>query len=136
MQHRRISRATNKKTESPQSAEHLENKTVPEPPTSDAKSHQVLVKMVEFVNGLSWCTWLVQWQPRQESNLDQTFRKRLFYPLNYGAVRQRNIAPAKLAEKSPAPLGAGPGPFGGRPLGRGGQYWIRTSDLSRVRRTL
>jgi inorganic pyrophosphatase len=27
-----------------------------------------------------------KWQPRQESNLDQTFRKRLFYPLNYGAV--------------------------------------------------
>ncbi len=25
-------------------------------------------------------------QPRQDSNLDQTFRKRLFYPLNYGAV--------------------------------------------------
>ena len=25
-------------------------------------------------------------QPRQDSNLDQAFRKRLFYPLNYGAV--------------------------------------------------
>ena len=24
-------------------------------------------------------------QPRQDSNLDQAFRKRLFYPLNYGA---------------------------------------------------
>ena len=27
-------------------------------------------------------------QPRQDSNLDQAFRKRLFYPLNYGAVRR------------------------------------------------
>ena len=26
-------------------------------------------------------------QPRQDSNLDQAFRKRLFYPLNYGAPR-------------------------------------------------
>ena len=43
-----------------------------------------------------------KWQPRQESNLDQTFRKRLFYPLNYGAVRQRNIARCEAAEKSPA----------------------------------
>ena len=42
------------------------------------------------------------WQPRQESNLDRTFRKRLFYPLNYGAVRQRNIARCEAAEKSPA----------------------------------
>ncbi len=59
------------------------------------------------------------WQPRQESNLDRTFRKRLFYPLNYGAVRQRNIAHCEAAEKSPASgLGAGPGPFRGQgPLG-------------------
>ena len=27
-------------------------------------------------------------QPRQDSNLDQAFRKRLFYPLNYGALLQ------------------------------------------------
>ncbi len=28
-------------------------------------------------------------QPRQDSNLDLAFRKRLFYPLNYGAVGRR-----------------------------------------------
>ena len=30
--------------------------------------------------------WPNVMQPRQDSNLDQAFRKRLFYPLNYGAV--------------------------------------------------
>ena len=42
----------------------------------------------------------LNWQPRQESNLDQTFRKRLFYPLNYGASRQRNSVHPE-ARKSP-----------------------------------
>ena len=51
------------------------------------------------------------WQPRQESNLDQTFRKRLFYPLNYGASQQRNSACSGKQEKAPTPQkGAGPGP--------------------------
>ena len=51
-----------------------------------------------------------KWQPRQESNLDQTFRKRLFYPLNYGASRQRNSAHLE-ARKSPDSWGgAGPEP--------------------------
>lgn len=31
-------------------------------------------------------------QPRQDSNLDQAFRKRLFYPLNYGAVHRAMCA--------------------------------------------
>ena len=30
--------------------------------------------------------WPNVMQPRQDSNLDQALRKRLFYPLNYGAV--------------------------------------------------
>lgn len=34
----------------------------------------------------------IKQQPRQESNLDQTFRKRLFYPLNYGAMRHHHRA--------------------------------------------
>ena len=51
-----------------------------------------------------------KWQPRQESNLDQTFRKRLFYPLNYGASQQRNSAHLE-ARKSPDSWGgAGPEP--------------------------
>ena len=39
-------------------------------------------------------------QPRQDSNLDQTFRKRLFYPLNYGAplVNAPEVAPAAAAK--------------------------------------
>lgn len=38
-------------------------------------------------------------QPRQDSNLDQAFRKRLFYPLNYGALPRRfepRLAAAKM----------------------------------------
>ena len=61
----------------------------------------------------------LNWQPRQESNLDQTFRKRLFYPLNYGASRQRNSAHSE-ARKSPDSreergrgLVWGKGPLGG-----------------------
>ena len=39
-------------------------------------------------------------QPRQDSNLDQAFRKRLFYPLNYGAplVNAPEVAPAAAAK--------------------------------------
>ena len=39
-------------------------------------------------------------QPRQDSNLDQAFRKRLFYPLNYGAplVIAPEVAPAAAAK--------------------------------------
>lgn len=37
-------------------------------------------------------------QPRQDSNLDQAFRKRLFYPLNYGAPPYR-IEPRLAAAK-------------------------------------
>lgn len=48
----------------------------------------------------------LNWQPRQESNLDQTFRKRLFYPLNYGASRQR-CADRKEGRKKPRLEGPG-----------------------------
>ena len=114
------------------------DKTVPEPPNNlrQEPSRRGGV-CAGSVNG-PICLAEQEWQPRQESNLDQTFRKRLFYPLNYGAERQRNTSHLEAAEKSPASLGErGRGlELGVRPLGRGGQYWIRTSDLSRVRRTL
>ena len=38
-------------------------------------------------------------QPRQDSNLDQAFRKRLFYPLNYGALLQDGRRPSVAAAK-------------------------------------
>ena len=38
-------------------------------------------------------------QPRQDSNLDQAFRKRLFYPLNYGAVRRAMCASQSRAQR-------------------------------------
>ena len=43
--------------------------------------------------------WPNVMQPRQDSNLDQAFRKRLFYPLNYGAVLQDGRRTASRGRK-------------------------------------
>ena len=43
--------------------------------------------------------WPNVMQPRQDSNLDQAFRKRLFYPLNYGAVRRAMCASQSRAQR-------------------------------------
>ena len=59
-----------------------------------------------------------KWQPRQESNLDQTFRKRLFYPLTTGLTAKKQRPPR--SKKSPdsweergRSLGLGARPLGG-----------------------
>lgn len=47
--------------------------------------------MRDFLGKLGKC-WELRWSPRQESNLYLALRRRLFYPLNYGESRVRDIA--------------------------------------------
>ncbi len=99
-------RATNKENRKPPKAPAtLSTSTLPEPPKSRCQEPSRRGGVgLDSVKGSLYVQQEAggKWQPRQESNLDQTFRKRLFYPLNYGAVRQRNIARCEAAEKSPA----------------------------------
>ena len=99
-------RATNNENKKPPKAPStLMSKTVPEPLNKRRQEPSRCGEVSEeFVNLASFGGHFgsMPWQPRQESNLDRTFRKRLFYPLNYGAVWQRNIAHCEAAEKSPA----------------------------------
>ena len=57
-----------------------------------AQNHNIYFPYMFNPHG-SWGEYGGKWSPRQESNLYLPLRRRPFYPLNYGEIKEPGIMP-------------------------------------------